>query len=146
MSFGVQKKMCDKVLDARKLILKRARFNILIGLTAILLLFIFPVNGFSKNALVMVTDKACPYCQAWEREVGKVYPKTKLAQEFPLIRVEIDERLTELSVDFNKVRGTPTFIFLRDNNEIGRIEGFSDTEMFWWLVDDIIIQIDKTKE
>ena len=90
----------------------------------------------------MVTDKACPYCQAWEREVGKVYPKTKLAQEFPLIRVQIEERLPEFSVDFNQVRGTPTFIFLRDNNEIGRIEGFSDAEMFWWLVDDITIQID----
>ena len=126
--------------------MKRSHFNILTGLTAILFLFIFSVNGFSKNALVMITDKACPYCQAWEREVGKVYPKTKLAQEFPLVRVQIEERLPEFSVDINKVRGTPTFIFLRDNNEIGRIEGFSDTEMFWWLVDDIIIQIDKTKE
>jgi thioredoxin-related protein len=60
--------------------------------------------------------------------------------------VKIKDRLPAFGVDLDEVRGTPTFIFLRDNNEIGRIEGFSDTEMFWWLVDDIIMQIDKTKE
>lgn len=146
MSFGVLKKISSTVFEAKKIILKRARFKIFSVLAAILFLLVLSVNGFSKNALVMVTDKACPYCQAWESEVGKVYPKTKLAQEFPLLRVQLEERLPEFSVDFNKVRGTPTFIFFKDSNEIGRIEGFSDPEMFWWLVDDIIIQIDKTKE
>ena len=94
----------------------------------------------------MLTDKACPYCQAWEREVGKIYPKTDLAQKFPLKRLELEDEKSGFNINFNEVRGTPTFIFLRDNNEIGRIEGFSDVEMFWWLVDDIVAQVEIMKE
>ena len=33
---------------------------------------------------------------------------------------------------------TPTFIFLEDSNEKGRITGYSYPEMFWWQVDEIL--------
>ena len=33
---------------------------------------------------------------------------------------------------------TPTFVFYRGNNEIGRITGYSSAEMFWWQVDEIL--------
>ena len=125
---------------------KKFCFIILTGLSITLLLFIFSVYAYSQTALVMLTDKACPYCQAWEREVGKIYSKTDLAQKFPLIRLELEDEKSEFNINFNEVRGTPTFIFLRDNNEIGRIEGFSDAEMFWWLVDDIVTPVDIIEE
>ncbi len=33
---------------------------------------------------------------------------------------------------------TPTFVFFRENKEIGRIIGYTDAEMFWWQVDEIL--------
>ena len=33
---------------------------------------------------------------------------------------------------------TPTFVFYRNDKEIGRIKGYSNPEMFWWQVDEII--------
>ena len=94
----------------------------------------------------MITDKSCPYCQAWERDVGKLYSMTKIANQFPLIRVTAGETELEFLTNLEEVRGTPTFIFLTDDLEIGRIEGYSDAEMFWWLVDDIVGQFQKMEE
>ena len=146
MSFDVLKKNVDKVFTVDEHAFNTARFIILTGLSITLLIVIFSVSAVSQTALVMVTDKACPFCQAWEREVGKIYPKTDLAQEFPLVRLELKDTLPGYNINFSEVRGTPSFIFLRDNNEIGRIEGFSDVEMFWWLVDDIVAQVEIMKE
>ena len=33
---------------------------------------------------------------------------------------------------------TPTFVMYKNNVEIGRISGYSNPEMFWWQVDEII--------
>ena len=111
-----------------------------------ILLFFFPKVVFSEKLLIMITDINCPYCQAWEKEVGSVYPKTDLSHQFRLVRVEFGAPLTKFIPFIDQVRGTPTFIFLRDNAEIGRIEGFSDAEMFWWLVDDIVNQAENFVE
>ena len=86
----------------------------------------------------MITDDACPYCQAWEFELGDVYPKTLEGKNFPILRIPIDAPLTSYSLNSSPAVGTPTFIFIQNKNEIGRIEGFTDAEMFWWLVEDIL--------
>ena len=36
------------------------------------------------------------------------------------------------------VKVTPTFIFVKDKTEVGRIEGYNGQELFWWQVDEII--------
>jgi len=36
------------------------------------------------------------------------------------------------------VKVTPTFIFVKDTMEVGRIEGYNGQELFWWQVDEII--------
>ena len=42
------------------------------------------------------------------------------------------------NVKIKKTNVTPTFIFIKNNNEQGRIEGYTSPEMFWWQVDEII--------
>ena len=110
-------------------------FNIILFL---IYFFVFQVNiSNAKSIMLMITDEACPYCQAWEREVGHVYPKTDFSKEFKLVRMPIDVSMSDFGDNVDPALGTPTFIFIRDRVEIGRIEGFSDVEMFWWLISDI---------
>ena len=98
-------------------------------------------STFAENKLLMITADYCIYCQIWEKEIGKIYPKTEISKSFPLERIEIDEYLFDNDInDTNnyETKITPTFVFYRGNNEIGRITGYSSAEMFWWQVDEIL--------
>jgi len=98
-------------------------------------------STFAENKLLMITADYCIYCQIWEKEIGKIYPKTEISKSFPLERIELDEYLFDNDIndtDNYETKITPTFVFYRGNNEIGRITGYSSAEMFWWLVDEIL--------
>ena len=100
----------------------------------IVLFFFIANHSFAENKLVMITDERCIYCIMWEKQIGKIYHKTDIAENFPLHRIEIkDEKNIYL-----QAKVTPTFIFLVDSNEKGRITGYSYPEMFWWQVDEIL--------
>ena len=86
----------------------------------------------------MITADYCVYCQIWEKEIGKIYPKTDIAKSFPLERIELDEHSVRNDSDNNETKITPTFVFFKENEEIGRIIGYSSAEMFWWQVDEIL--------
>ena len=77
--------------------------------------------GIEKNLMLMITDDACPYCQAWEFELGDIYPKTVEGKKFPILRIPIDAPLASYSLNSAPAVGTPTFIFVQNKNEIGRI-------------------------
>ena len=87
----------------------------------------------------MITDKDCIFCKAWEKDLGDIYPKTDISKEFPLRRIQFHAVKKDPLFPFKYIVGTPTFIFVMDGGEVGRIEGYNDAEMFWWLVDDIMI-------
>ena len=96
---------------------------------------------FAENKLLMITADYCIYCQIWEKEIGKIYPKTDISKSFPLERIELDEYLFDN--DINEANNyetkiTPTFVSYIGNNEIGRITGYSSAELFWWQVDEIL--------
>ena len=98
-------------------------------------------STFAENKLLMITADYCIYCQIWEKELGNIYPKTEISKSFPLERIQLDEYLFDN--DINNINNyetkiTPTFVFYRGNNEIGRITGYSSAEMFWWQVDEIL--------
>ncbi len=98
-------------------------------------------STFAENKLLMITADYCIYCQIWEKEIGKIYPKTEISKSFPLERIELDEYLFDNNInDTNnyETKITPTFVFYRGNNEIGRITGYSSAEMFWWQVEEIL--------
>ena len=120
-----------------------ARKNInLIKLFYLFLLCFFSIIGVSEaeNKLLMITDKSCLYCIIWEKQIGKIYPKTDIAKNYSLYRIEIDDFKKNKNNSIKNIKVTPTFIFLQDEKEKGRITGYSNPEMFWWQVDEIINQ------
>ncbi len=85
--------------------------------------------------LIYIYSPECGACRQFDREVGPIYDKTDESLALPLERVWIDDwqasrhRLVECaSVD---VIGTPTFLQIRDCQELDRITGYSDAELFW---------------
>ena len=109
----------------------------------IFIIFVFNLTISSSSAkdnslLLMITDKTCLICMVWEKQIGKIYPKTEIANKFPLSRIEMNDFVNYSKHKIKKTNITPTFIFIRNNNEQGRIEGYTSPEMFWWQVDEII--------
>ena len=112
--------------------------------TPIIVFFIFITSIFQSvdakdtSLMIMITDKNCTYCIVWEKQIGKIYPKTEIAKKFPLHRIEVKNFVNYTKYDLKKTNITPTFIFIKNDNETGRIEGYTNPEMFWWQVDEII--------
>ena len=112
--------------------------------TPIIVFFIFITSIFQSvdakdtSLMIMITDKNCLYCIVWEKQIGKIYPKTEIAEKFPLHRIEVKNFVNYTKYDLKKTNITPTFIFIKNDNETGRIEGYTNPEMFWWQVDEII--------
>ena len=109
----------------------------------IFIIFVFNLTVNSSSAkdnslLLMITDKTCLICMVWEKQIGKIYPKTEIANKFPLSRIEMNDFVNYTKHKIKKTNITPTFIFIRNNNEKGRIEGYTSPEMFWWQVDEIV--------
>ena len=95
-------------------------------------------QGTENSLLLMVTDKTCLICMIWEKQIGKIYSKTKISSKFPLSRIEIHDFVNYTKYKLEKTSITPTFIFIKDDNEKGRIKGYTNPEMFWWQVDEIV--------
>ena len=113
----------------------------LLFFSLVIIFLFFSKSTFAENKLLMITADYCIYCQIWEKEIGKIYPKTEISKSFPLERIELDEYLFDNDIndtDNYETKITPTFVFYRGNNEIGRITGYSSAEMFWWQVDEIL--------
>ena len=107
----------------------------------LLLIFIFLLSlksSFADNKLLMITADYCVYCQIWEKEIGNIYPKTDISKSFPLEKIELDEQSVINDIGNYETKITPTFIFFKEKEEIGRITGYSSAEMFWWQVDEIL--------
>ena len=108
------------------------------SLSFICFIFLFLKSTFAETKLFMLTDKSCGVCIVWEKQIGNIYNKTDVSKIFPI------ERLYLNVIDKNKLNSifktsaTPTFVFYKNNIEIGRISGYSNPEMFWWQIDEII--------
>ena len=111
-------------------------YNFILILIAIFLLSL--KSSFADNKLVMITADYCVYCQIWEKEIGEIYPKTDISKSFPLERIELDENSINNDSGNYETKITPTFVFFKENEEIGRIIGYTSAEMFWWQVDEIL--------
>ena len=113
----------------------------LLFFSLVIIFLFFSKSTFAENKLLMITADYCIYCQIWEKEIGNIYPKTEISKSFPLERIELDEYLFDNDIndtDNYETKITPTFVFYRGNNEIGRISGYSSAEMFWWQVEEIL--------
>jgi thioredoxin-related protein len=87
------------------------------------------------DQLVMFSQDGCPYCAAWDRNVGRIYAKTDEAKVLPLRRIDIGAPRPR---DLQAIRGvvfTPTFVVLHCGREIARITGYISDDQFWGLLD-----------
>ena len=92
-----------------------------------------------RGKLLYFYSDTCAYCKAWENEIADIYPKTEFEDEFKLSFIDFfsDNDLEKYGIS-KIVKVTPTFIFVKDKTEVGRIEGYNGQELFWWQVDDVI--------
>ena len=85
--------------------------------------------------LIYIYSPECGACRQFDHEVGPIYGKTDECLTLPLERVLIDDwqanRHQLVECASSEVIGTPTFIQIRDCQELDRITGYSDAELFW---------------
>lgn len=91
--------------------------------------------------LVMFGSPHCPWCEAWESEVGAIYPKTAEGRLAPLRRVDIDQPWPLELADIDRVVFTPTFVLLVEGREVGRILGYPGEAHFWELLDSLLRKV-----
>ena len=108
---------------------------------AAILIFFLPTGASIAAELLMVTRPNCPYCTAWEIQVGSVYHKTEEGRAVPLRRMQIED-IPRVAYAFDeRVLYTPTFILLDQEMEVGRIVGYSDEAAFWGLLDELLTRL-----
>ena len=89
--------------------------------------------------LVMYRRAGCPYCLAWDREIGPIYPKTEISKTLPLRHVHLD-RGKDNSVELKSpIRFTPTFVVVENGKEKARIEGYPGEFFFWGVLEKLLL-------
>lgn len=88
----------------------------------------------AETILVMAEEIGCIWCARWDREIAPIYPKTPEGQSAPLRRINIRDPLPDDLNLVTRLTYTPTFVLVRDGDEIGRIEGYPGEDFFWGLL------------
>ena len=103
------------------------------------LIFAMPIvcGNLMAAELIMVEQQGCYYCLEWKDQLGHIYPKTPEGKYAPLKTIDITEvdQLKGLQKD---VIFTPTFVLMKGNKELGRLEGYSSEDFFWELLEVIL--------
>ena len=92
--------------------------------------------------LVMYTRNGCPFCVRFEREVAPVYAKTPEGKAAPLRRIELPAGGVRGEGLREPVIATPTFVLVEDGQEVGRITGYLNDDMFWGLLGRLVAVIE----
>ncbi|MEZ5878231.1 MAG: thioredoxin family protein [Tepidamorphaceae bacterium] len=85
-------------------------------------------------ALVMAEEEGCIWCAAWNRDISPEYAITAEGRAAPLVRINIHKALPEGLKLESRLRFTPTFVLVRDGQEISRLEGYAGEDFFWGLL------------
>ena len=86
--------------------------------------------------LVLFHSRTCPYCKAWERQIGPRYDKAPQASLLTLRRVDLDRSGADPGVQLAQpIEVTPTFVIAACGREVARIMGYSDARIFWTMLD-----------
>ena len=102
----------------------------------------FVASNLRAAELVMFEQAGCVWCEAFNREIAPVYPKTDEGKRAPLRRVDID-KTTPKDLAFIEVeRLTPLFVLIDNGREIGRIRGYPGEDHFWGLLGVLLKRLD----
>lgn len=96
------------------------------------------VPVFAQTHLLMAEQDGCHYCEKWDREIARIYPKTAEGKFAPLIKYDIEARTPKNFTLSKGVHYTPTFILIHDGKEVGRVEGYPGEDFFWGLLEIMI--------
>lgn len=88
--------------------------------------------------LVIFERAGCPWCEAFDREVAPVYPKTASGKRAPLRRVDIHHPIPSDLAFLDVERLTPVFVLVEGGREVGRIRGYPGEAHFWGLFDAMV--------
>jgi hypothetical protein len=88
--------------------------------------------------LVMVEDPNCVYCRRWLQEIGPTYPSSPEGKRAPLERRTKGDEALAL---FRTVQFTPTFILVKDGEEIDRLVGYGGPNVFWQMLDAMLAKV-----
>ena len=106
----------------------------------LLLLTLLPGSGRAdpRTQLLMIRQDGCIYCRQWEAEIAPAYAASPQGRAAPLQRIDIRGPWPDgLALD-RQPYVTPTFILIRDGQEIGRIEGYPGATNFWRFLDRLL--------
>jgi hypothetical protein len=109
----------------------------------LLLCFLLLATATQAAELLYIFEPGCPYCKAWEKEIGPSYDKTSEGRRAPLKPIDkrnIDSLRSSLA---KPVRFTPTFVLMENGTEIGRLEGYPGEDFFWPLLDSLLENLSK---
>lgn len=93
--------------------------------------------------LVMYRRAGCPWCMAWDREIGPIYGKTEIGQRIPLRQVDLHGERPNVHLK-SPIIYTPTFVLVEQQRELGRIQGYPGESFFWELLDRLVGQTQKS--
>lgn len=109
-------------------------------------IFLSAGPALAETRLLMLDEAGCPWCAAWDEEVGDAYHKTEEGRRAPLLRTSIHEPLPEGVVLERRAHYTPTFVLLDDGREVGRIEGYPGEDFFYSRLDGLLGRLDRKKD
>jgi hypothetical protein len=110
----------------RCILLHRLKTFVLLAAASILL-----ASHADAFELLMLRRAGCPWCIAWDREIGPIYAKTDLGRRVAIRFIDLDHGDTSKFRLASPVHFTPTFVLVEEDREIGRIEGYPGEDFFW---------------
>ncbi len=100
--------------------------------------FLLPLSANAELRLLMFEQDGCYWCGRWNEEIAPAYPKTEEGRAAPLQRIDIfSEYPSDITIK-SRPAFTPTFILIKDGNEVGRLEGYPGEDFFWPLLDRLL--------
>ena len=86
----------------------------------------------------MYRRAGCPWCAAWDRDIGPIYAKTEIGRRLPVRSFDLDRGRDTVAHLKSPVLFTPTFVVLDDGREVGRIEGYPGEDFFWGRLENLL--------
>ena len=103
------------------------------------------IEPTNVSELLMIHNPSCPYCRAFLNEVGPTYSETKQGKALPLHILDVSQsdnttwlRKEIKAKNIKGILGTPTFIIINNNMEVGRFVGYAGKEWFFDRLDESV--------
>jgi thioredoxin-related protein len=96
--------------------------------------------------LLMYKSPLCPWCKAWEKDIGSFYGKTDEAKMLPLRRLDIKKPVPKNLAYVKGIVYTPTFVVVDGKREVGRIVGYISEDFFWGYLDGLMKKLHQIKQ